>query len=299
MNLGFRDYVKAAFNARPWGMPIPPNWLMLAGWGILGFLNPGFWALGAGVEIAYLFLLTSNARFRRLVQSKALARARKESEARIERIVAGLETEDRERYQRVEEQCRSVVERQGGDVPQADVVAQGEGLGRLLWIYLRLISTRRSVLRSLEEALAELREGRSRSRGGEGEEGCLLIEAKVKALEARLSGEAGLPEEVRKSLTGQVEILQMRLKNRRETLEKLTFLDAELTRIEEQVKLIREQATLAADPGSVSRRIDQVSATLGGTSQWIREQQRIFGEVEDLLEEPAVVVAPLAAKEGR
>jgi len=48
MKLGLMDYVRAAFNARPIGMWIPPNWIGLGVFGFLGVLNPGFWVLGAG-----------------------------------------------------------------------------------------------------------------------------------------------------------------------------------------------------------------------------------------------------------
>jgi septal ring factor EnvC (AmiA/AmiB activator) len=78
---------------------------------------------------------------------------------------------------------------------------------------------------------------------------------------------------------------------RREARDKLAFLESELTRIEEQVELIREQAVLAADPETVSQRIDQITTTLGGTTQWIQEQQKIYGAVEDLLIEPPPMTA--------
>ena len=64
------------------------------------------------------------------------------------------------------------------------------------------------------------------------------------------------------------------------------FLDAELMRIQEQVELIREQAALSTDPELLSQRIDQIAATLGGTAQWIRDQQQVYGAMEDLLAEP-------------
>jgi ABC-type enterochelin transport system substrate-binding protein len=95
-----------------------------------------------------------------------------------------------------------------------------------------------------------------------------------------------LSEELRRSLTGQIEILQQRLDKRREAKEKLAFLDAELTRIQEQVELVREQAVVSTDPETLSKRIDEVTATLGGTTQWISDQQKIYGAVEDLMSEP-------------
>ena len=64
-------YLWAAFNARPLGMPLPPNWFGLGALGLLGaFISPGFWVLGVGLELAYLALLARNARFRRTVDAQ-------------------------------------------------------------------------------------------------------------------------------------------------------------------------------------------------------------------------------------
>ena len=57
---GFMQYLTAAFNARPFGMFVAPNWMGLAAFGLLGIINPGFWVLGAGLEIGYLLALATN-----------------------------------------------------------------------------------------------------------------------------------------------------------------------------------------------------------------------------------------------
>ena len=49
MKPGFGDYVREAFNARPIGMFVPPNWIGLGLFGLLGIINPGFWLIGAGL----------------------------------------------------------------------------------------------------------------------------------------------------------------------------------------------------------------------------------------------------------
>ena len=49
---------------------------------------------------------------------------------------------------------------------------------------------------------------------------------------------------------------------------------------------------LSTDPEVVSQRIDQVTTTLGGTNQWIRDQQKIYGAMEDLLAEAPPLVVP-------
>jgi DNA repair exonuclease SbcCD ATPase subunit len=115
------------------------------------------------------------------------------------------------------------------------------------------------------------------------------IQQRIENLQRQLQ-EPAVSEELRKSLTAQIEILQQRQEKKREAAEKLTFLDAELTRIREQVELLREQAVLATDPQVVSERIDQVTTTLGGTNQWIRDQQKIYGAMEDLLADPPPLV---------
>ena len=65
-------------------------------------------------------------------------------------------------------------------------------------------------------------------------------------------------------------------------------------RIEQQVELVREQSDGAPDADAVARRIDDIAATLGGTATWIREQQKIYGGVSDLLAEPPATMRPQA-----
>jgi hypothetical protein len=40
---------------------------------------------------------------------------------------------------------------------------------------------------------------------------------------------------------------------------------------------------VAADAGGLSRKIDTVGDTLGATTQWIKQQQELLGQNEDLL----------------
>ena len=102
-------------------------------------------------------------------------------------------------------------------------------------------------------------------------------------------------DELRRSLGGQLEILKQRLLQRTDAERKLAYIDAELERIQQQVELIREQAALSTDPELLSQRIDEITATLGTTGQWIRDQQKVYGAMEDLLTEPP----PLAARRAR
>jgi len=275
------DYVRAAFSARPIGMFVPPNWVGLAAFGLLGLLNPGFWLMGLGIEFAYLGALASNGRFQRTVVASQQWEARRTWQARVDELVQQLGAEAQGRYRALEKRCGSILDQQqrAAALPSG-LEAQGEGLGRLLWLYLRLLLTRQAIDRIVRES-AGTNDGADR------------LEDRIRKLEAQLA-EGSVGEELRRSLTGQTEILKQRLQKRCEARDKLTFLDAELTRLQEQVELIREQAVLATDPQVVSARIDQITATLDGTTQWIREQQQIYGAAEDLLSEPP----PLSMKQA-
>jgi hypothetical protein len=281
MKPGFLDYLKAAFNARPMGMVVPPNWVALAAAAMLGLLNPGVWVLGAGFELLYLFSLTNNGRFRRLVEGGKLAEAARGAQTQIETLVAQLDAGSRERYRALERRCQAILKGQSSELA-GSAAAQAEGLGRLLWIYLRLLRTRQAMNRALLESAGP---------GGE------TLEARIARLERQL-GSGRVHDDLRKSLSGQIEILQQRLEKQREARSRLAFLEAELTRIQEQVELIREQAVLSTDPEALSHRIDEVAATLSGTTQWIQDQQQLFGETEDLLTDPPPLALQAAAKEA-
>jgi hypothetical protein len=246
-------------------------------------LNPGLWIVGAGLELAYLVTLSSNKRFQRTVDGKHLQAETAGSAAKLKQLLDPLAPAERARYAALELRCRSILEQQHpGSDAVADLRLQGEGLGRLLWIYLRLLASRQAFVRLLQEA----------QRGDAFTE---PLERKIERIQRTLRDPPPESEELRKSLLSQVEILQQRLNTQREAADKLAYLDAELTRIEQQVELVREQAIVSTDPHAVAQRIDQIAAGLSGTNQWIRDQQQAYGQVEDVLEEPP----PLIVQTGR
>ncbi len=278
---GFVDYVAAAFNARPFGMFVAPNWIGLATFGMLGVLNPGFWVLGAGLEVGYLLTLATNRRFQRAVSSRPLSASRAEWNERINRLTARLQPDDRVRHDALAERCRAIIDLQmhGGAETPHGVESQADGLGRLSWLFLRLLVARRTIATVIADD-----EGR-------------VLESRVKALEREAADESA-PSDLRRSLSGQAEILSQRIAQRTEARRKLAFIDAELSRIEAQVELIREEAALSTDPELLSRRIDEIAATLGGTGQWIRDQQQVYGAMEDLLTEPPPLSVDARTKES-
>ena len=275
--------MSAAFNARPFGLLVPPNWIGLGVVALLGLANPGFWVLGAGLELGYLLMLATDERFQRIVDAQAQTPGQPEEDwtARIGRALLELNDADRRRYQAMAERCRSIIDLQVKQAPAGAIgfEAQQSGLGRLTWMYLRLLLARQSIDKVHIHAASS-----------QDLTGTLAL------LERRLADEQ-LNEELRRSIEGQAEILRQRINSRSEATRQMAYIDSELTRIEHQVELIREQAALSTDPALLSRRIDEITATLGETSHWMREQQQVFGAMEDLLLDTAPSPTTRRAKE--
>src|SRR6185503_7645803 len=97
---GKPNYFWAAFNARPLGMPVPPNWFGLAAFGLLGALiNPGLWLVGLGLEGLYLWAIGRNARFRNTIDAAA---GFSDSTTRYEDLLAHLDSNTQSRQYEVE-----------------------------------------------------------------------------------------------------------------------------------------------------------------------------------------------------
>ncbi len=280
---GFFDYVSAAFSARPLGMFVAPNWIGLAAAGLLGVVNPGFWVLGAGLELAYLLTLSTNGRFQRLVDARQSVGAQSESLARKGDLLNQLPNEDKQRLAEFEHRAQSILalQRQTSATTLAGLEEQHAGLNRLAWMYLRLLSARRVIEHVLEDADVVDRQD---------------LEAKRTLLQKQAKDET-IDAEIRRSLASQIEILTQRIDSRAEAERKLGFLDAEIERLEQQVELIREQAALSTDPSQLSLRIDEITASLGTTSQWIRDQQQVFGAMDDLLSDAPPLTTKTSARE--
>jgi hypothetical protein len=283
---GFLDYVAAAFNARPIGMFVAPNWIGLGAFAILGaMVDPGFWVVGAGLELGYLLTLSTNARFQRLIAARPLVAATADWNQRIQTLLGRLDANDRRVYELLSQRCRSIIDLQMNTASAAGapggLETQADSLGRLSWMFLRLLVTRRTIQQVIGDS------------GDSGE-----LRKRQAALEKQQQSDT-LTDELRRSVHGQIEILNQRLQQRTDAERKLAYLDAELERIQQQVELIREQAALSTDPELLSQRIDEITATLGTTGQWIRDQQKVYGAMEDLLTEPPPLAPDARARESQ
>jgi hypothetical protein len=252
-------YIYAAFNARWMGIFVPPNWIALGVIGLLGaFVNPGFWLIGAGVELAYLFVLSSNASFRHDIDSAESDRSREESAARVKKIVSALDGGSQAAYQSLVARCNDII--RNSDAGSFDKTQIGEGLDRLLWIYIRLLKTTKQLAAAVDDSA-----GRDRQLRGQ-----------IAQLEKDLHSD--LSDDLRASKEATLNTLRARLAIQSEAKAKLEYSRAELQRIEGEVDRAREQSLISTEPVAVTRQVDAITSGLGVTNDWIKQQQDIFGE---------------------
>jgi hypothetical protein len=268
----FWDYIKAAFNAKPAGMFVAPNLIGLLGFGLAGFLNPGLWIIGAGLEVGYLLACANSARFRKVVSAGAERQTAVRKQDEVKGVLETLSPEQRKRYDKLVLECRDIANSlQSADV-NSTVAEQTQSLSHLVWIYLNLLKARDVLTKHLKGLYAE-----------ESESG--TFERRLADVASEIA-QCGANADLKRSLEGRQRILQERMERRSETEQKLTFTDAELLRIEDQVGLMRDQAALQSDPGQLSVSIDRISGEIKEASTWIKEQRKIYRDLGDALDEP-------------
>ncbi|MCH9650440.1 MAG: hypothetical protein K0U98_19560 [Deltaproteobacteria bacterium] len=267
-DLGFVDYLKAAFFRRwqvPLLGPLPVNAMGLAAFAVLGIANPGFWFLGAAAEAGYLLYLSGSSRFQKLIQGERLLVGKKEYEKKLARVVSRLSTPAQERYHRLLDQCRAVMgisetlEEESLDSVKS---MRTGGLNQLLWIFLRLLTSREVIVQNMSRV----------NRNN--------LVAEVEKSEKQLE-EAGPESPLSRAFQGTLEIQRKRLENFDHAQESRQVIEAELSRIEQQVVLIREEAAVAGKSAFLSDRLDSVSTALTETNRWMEQNAEIFGGLGD------------------
>ncbi len=257
----------AAFWARPFGMPLPPNLFGLATFGLLGaFLDPGFWLIGAGLEVAYLLALSRSARFQAAVDAAGSGnRPSGQREARHQALWSRLPRADQEAQGALEARCDEVLETLGPEKAST----HADGLARLAWMHLKLLAARQALERVMASGTAE----------------AAGLEAQAQALTRRLSSPE-LSDELKRTLEQQAEVIMARRDGHLEAARRRERVQAELERIRQQVALVREQVLLSTGEAGVTSSVDSLSASLDEASRWLNDQQELLGSLDDLTASP-------------
>jgi hypothetical protein len=258
------SYLAAAFNAKPLGMPIPPNWFGLASFGLLGALiNPGLWLIGAGLEGMYLWWLSKNERFRATVDA---ASGFTDSTSRYENLLARLDSSAQSSQYEIEREAAEIV----ALLQRSD--AHGSQIGdvrQMAWLHLKLLAARAAFAEVVEAA------GRERKKLEEQERRC----------RERLTA-PDTDEELRRSLEQQIEVISSRRAAHADAERRMELVDAELGRLRQQISLVREQALLITQEGNMAMSLDAVSASLNEANRWLKDQRELFAGLDNFTDEP-------------
>ena len=267
-----RSYLAAAFNARPFGMPIPPNWFAIATIALLGaIINPGIWLIGAGLEGLYLWALSRNERFRAIVDGESKG---ENWDSRYQTLIAYLDEDARDAQLSIEQQAREIVDlltRTGATELQIGDVRQ------LAWLHLKLLAARGSLVQVLSAAARERRS----------------LEEQERRVIDRLS-EGDADDELKRSLEQQLNVIRSRRAAHADAERRRELVDAELERLKQQISLVREQALLATDEHSVRSSLDALSASLNEANRWLKDQRELFAGLDAFTDEapPAEILEP-------
>lgn len=284
-DLNFFDYVKAAFHQKGHiaGLGLMPvNKMMLTAAVVLGIWNPGFWFLGIAGEALYLWLMASNKNYQKVVQGTRISQQKVVWGEKQFQLLQSLDGPSRERYQRLAENCASILRITGGDLRDPEAINKDlriAGLNKLLWMFSKLLSSRLRIEAIISRTSTE------------------ELEAEIQQVSKKMAAQ---PETspLRRSLQGTLDIQKRRLDNLLRAIESLEVVKAELDRIEKQVALLKEEASVSSDPELVSIRLDGVMDSLSGTSQWMSEQDELFGSMEESSMPDQLLYKPLREKQA-
>jgi len=234
---------------------IPVNALGAAAFAILGFAQPAFWLLGLAIEAAVLPSLAFNPRFQKLVDAESLQLSEGTAEQKRQALVRLLESGAQQRLWNLAKKCNQVLDVYRSQQAEDYIIDSNEqALRNLEWVYLKLLVARHHLVSPTSETEQ-------------------TIEKKIEALDTDLrNGEE--TESLRQSKTATLNILKKRLATMRKKQQTLEEIESDLTRIDNQVDLILENATVQGKPQTISSDIELASDLLGGS---------VFGDDESTI----------------
>jgi hypothetical protein len=280
--LSYWDFVKAAFwrpvRSRVLGA-MPLTHMLLVAFGLAGFFNPGFWLLGLAALVSLVGGRSASARFQKLIAAERLARRASTSDDRMQQTYARLAPGSQARYRALVVLCREILGLAAPASEKAPMTDLRAGnLNQLLWLFLRLLSSREGI----EDTLARVDRHQ--------------LEEGIETLRGRIAAVAEPDGALARSLKATLEIQEKRLANLDTASSSLAVIDAELERIEQQVRLVREESAISGRPELLSARLDAVSATLSETSRWMDQHADLLTDLTtadvDLDSVPAVPRGP-------
>jgi SpoVK/Ycf46/Vps4 family AAA+-type ATPase len=189
-------------------------------------------------------------------------------------LLSTLDKGSQDRYHNLARACVGIIQNAENNpgVQVLEGIRSGD-LNQLLWIFLKLLNSRKKINQILSQTSPE------------------QLDREIKGLTDKLTKESeGSP--VFRSLQGTLEIQKRRLENFLKAEESFKVAESELDRIEKQVILITEETTVSSDPEVLSGRLEGVVQSLQGTTKWMTEHGEYFGSLDTEPVPGDLLVAP-------
>ncbi len=280
---GLGRYLREAFLFR-W------NLLLFLGSAAASVLSPFpdvLLPLVGAAELLYLGGLVSAPRFRSAVDAQVHARQRgplvaEDGSPSLESILSGLEPEPRRRFDALRGRCVEMKRLADGVRGHGDSDAdelRTPALDRLLWAFLRLLSSQQALQRFLAASDPA------------------ALDKELASLRARQAdAQKRQDERIVRALTDAVATAELRLENHRKAASNSEFLGVELERIEGKIQALVEMAVSHQDADMLSSQVDSVADSMAQTEKAVREMSQITGLGDQLAEPPPILAA---GPEGR
>jgi len=241
-------YIKSAFLVSvdvPGLGRLPVNALLAGALAILGFAQPAFWLIGLAAEAIIISALAFNPRFQTYVQAQQLQNVKDNADAQRQALIQLLAPDARARLNDLRAKCERVLDVFRSQQAEEYVIdSNRDALRSLKWVYLKLLVARHHLVAPADNEPES------------------TLEQKVASIERDIANQ-NEPDSLRQSKAATLSILKKRLVNIRRREQTLEEIDSDLTRIEAQVDLILENATMQSKPQTISSDIELASDLLG------------------------------------
>jgi hypothetical protein len=197
-------------------------------------------------------------------------------------MLGGLPSEARRRFQQLHGRCLEMrgiaagVRGAAGDAGGSVEEIRTPGLDRLLWLFLRLLSSKAALDRFLQSM-------------NEQEISTRLADVRKSLAAAQTGGD----DRVIKSLQDSVAMGELRLDNYLRAKKNAEFVTLELDRIEGKIQALAEMAVNRQDPDFLSSQVDSAADSMRQTEKAVSELQHLTGLADQLQDPPAILETDL------
>jgi len=276
---GFFTYIREAFKEH-W------NLLFFGAAALAALISPIpdiAMPLVMAAEMTYLTGLAGHNKYRAVVdrrldeiENPRPAQAATDSDPRrtYEDLLSSLPRPSHARFVSLRDRCfemqRLTLRMQGRTTPQSGD-EQTPALNRMLWIFLRLLSSETAIGRFLTQTD--------------------VAEMNAQLLELRARQEGGLTDErLVRSVTDSIATLELRIGNHERATVNAELISLELNRLESKIQALSEMGISHEDPDFITSQVNSVNQSIRETEKAIRDLAVLPGMANnDVFEAPAIM----------